>query len=98
MRMDRQRSAEPATGRGVIELGLVRSSPGDRVVTTVPIGGLVPDPKAQGHTVLQVVVAVLAALAVVALLAYARGEPGVDGRAPDPEDAAAAEPLPGQAG
>ena len=42
------------------------------------------------RTALHVVVAVLALLAVVALLAWARGEPGVDGRAPDPEDAAAA--------
>jgi hypothetical protein len=31
--------------------------------------------------------AVIAALAVVALLAYARGEPGDDGRTPDQEDA-----------
>ena len=40
------------------------------------------------YSLLEVVVAGVAALAVVALLAWARGEPGVDGRAPDPEDAA----------
>jgi hypothetical protein len=50
------------------------------------------------RTVLQVVVAVIAVLAIVALLAWARGEPGIDGRAPDPEDAAAVEHLPSQAG
>ena len=49
------------------------------------------DSKARGHTALQIVVAVLAVLAVVALLAWARGEPGIDGRAPDPEDATAIE-------
>ena len=32
------------------------------------------------------VIAALAALAVVALLAYARNDPGVGGRVPDPED------------
>ena len=32
---------------------------------------------------------VVAVLAVVALVAWARNDPGVDGRAPDPEDAAA---------
>ena len=32
------------------------------------------------------VIAALAALAVVALLAYARNDPGVGGRFPDPED------------
>ena len=47
------------------------------------------DSNAHGHTALQVIVAVLAVLAILLLLAYARGEPGVDGRAPDPEDAAA---------
>jgi hypothetical protein len=31
----------------------------------------------------------VAALAVVALLAWARNDPGVGGRVPDPEDAAA---------
>ena len=56
------------------------------------------DSKTQGRTALQVVVAVLAALAIVALLAWARGEPGVDGRAPDPEDAAAVEQGPVEAG
>jgi len=45
--------------------------------------------RATGYTAVQVIVAVLAVLAVVALLAYARGEPGIDGRAPDPEDAMA---------
>jgi hypothetical protein len=35
------------------------------------------------------VLAAIAALALVGLLAYARGEPGDDGRAPDPESAAA---------
>jgi hypothetical protein len=35
------------------------------------------------------VIAALAALAVVALLAYARNDPGVGGRIPDPEDASA---------
>jgi hypothetical protein len=35
-----------------------------------------------------ILVAVLA-LAIVGLLRYARGEPGDDGRAPDPEHAAA---------
>lgn len=33
--------------------------------------------------------AVIAVLAVVALVAWARNDPGVDGRVPDPEDAAA---------
>ena len=47
------------------------------------------DSSANSHTTVQVIVAVLAALAILLLLAYARGEPGVDGRAPDPEDAAA---------
>ena len=32
------------------------------------------------------VIVALAALAVVALLAYARNDPGVGGRVPDPED------------
>ena len=32
--------------------------------------------------------AVVVVLAVVALVAWARNDPGVDGRAPDPEDAA----------
>jgi hypothetical protein len=49
----------------------------------------VADSTSSDHTVVQVIVAVIAALAIVALLAWARGEPGVDGRAPDPEDAAA---------
>ena len=40
------------------------------------------------YSLLEVIVAALAVLAIVALLAWARGEPGVDGRAPDPEDAA----------
>ncbi len=40
------------------------------------------------YSLLEVIIAAIAALAVVALLAWARGEPGVDGRAPDPEDAA----------
>ena len=40
----------------------------------------------------------LAALAIVALLAWARGEPGVDGRAPDPEDAAVVEQGPSEDG
>jgi len=62
------------------------------------MGGSVADPKAHGHTAVHVLVAVLAALAIVALLAYARGEPGVDGRAPDPEDAAAVVALSSQAG
>jgi hypothetical protein len=35
------------------------------------------------------VVVALAVLAVVALLAFARNDAGVDGRAPDPEDAVA---------
>ena len=35
-------------------------------------------------------VGVIVALAIVALLAWARNDPGVDGRAPDPEDARAA--------
>ena len=47
------------------------------------------DSTSGGHTAVQVIVAVIAVLAIVALLAWARGEPGVDGRAPDPEDAAA---------
>ena len=47
------------------------------------------DATKSSYTVLQVVIALIAALAIVALLAWARGEPGVDGRAPDPEDAAA---------
>ena len=38
------------------------------------------------RTMMQVVVAILAGLCIVMLLAWARGEPGVDGRAPDPED------------
>ncbi len=37
-------------------------------------------------TVTRWVIAALAALAVVALLAYARNDPGVGGRVPDPED------------
>jgi hypothetical protein len=49
----------------------------------------VADSTSDGHTALQIIVAVIAVLAIVALLAWARGEPGVDGRAPDPEDAAA---------
>ena len=52
------------------------------------------DSNGQGHTAAQVIVAVLAVLAVLALLAWARGEPGVDDRAPDPEDAAAVEQQP----
>ena len=40
----------------------------------------------------------LAVLAIVALLAWARGEPGIDGRAPDPEDAAAVVQLSSQVG
>jgi hypothetical protein len=36
------------------------------------------------------ILAVFLALALVGLLAYARGEPGDDGRAPDPEAAIAA--------
>jgi hypothetical protein len=35
------------------------------------------------------IIAAIVALAIVALLAYARGEPGVGGRVPDPEDAGA---------
>jgi len=34
------------------------------------------------------IVGAIAALAIVALLAYARREPGFDDRVPDPEDAA----------
>ena len=34
------------------------------------------------------IIGVLAALAIVALLAYARRDPGFDDRVPDPEDAA----------
>ena len=41
------------------------------------------------------VVAIVAALAIIALLAWDRGEPGDDGRAPDPESALAALVLPG---
>jgi hypothetical protein len=37
------------------------------------------------------VLAVFLALALVGLLAYARGEPGDDGRAPDPESASTVE-------
>ena len=35
------------------------------------------------------IVVVLATLAIVLLLAYARRDPGFDGRVPDPEDAVA---------
>jgi hypothetical protein len=35
------------------------------------------------------IIGVIAALAIVALLAYARRDPGFDDRVPDPEDAAA---------
>lgn len=40
-------------------------------------------------TVVRWVIVALAVLAVVALLAYARNDPGVGGRVPDPEDALA---------
>jgi hypothetical protein len=40
-------------------------------------------------TVTRWVIVALAVLAVVALLAYARNDPGVGGRVPDPEDAGA---------
>jgi hypothetical protein len=40
----------------------------------------------QERTVLMVVIGVLAALCIVFLLGWARGAPGDDGRAPDPED------------
>ena len=49
------------------------------------------------YSLLEVVIAAIAALAIVALLAWARGEPGVDGRAPDPEDAAVVEQPPSEA-
>jgi hypothetical protein len=40
-------------------------------------------------TVARWVLALIVALAIIALLAWARGDPGVGGRIPDPEDAAA---------
>jgi hypothetical protein len=39
------------------------------------------------NTYVRWLVAVLAALAILALLAYQRNDPGVGGRVPDPEDA-----------
>ena len=56
------------------------------------------DSNAHSRSALQVIVAILAVLAVIALLAWARGEPGIDGRAPDPEDAMAVEQLSSQVG
>ena len=56
------------------------------------------DSNPHSHSALQVIVAVLAVLAIIALLAWARGAPGVDGRAPDPEDAMAVEQLSSQGG
>ena len=40
------------------------------------------------------VLVVVAALAVIGLLGYARGEPGDDGRSPDPEHVGLAIPGP----
>ena len=56
------------------------------------------DARKATYSLLEVVIAAIAALAIVALLAWARGEPGVDGRAPDPEDAAVVEQVPSEAG
>ena len=39
-----------------------------------------------GSTAARWLIAALAALAIVALLAWARNDPGVGGRVPDPED------------
>ena len=51
-----------------------------------------------GTHVMRWIVGVIAALAIVALLAYARREPGFDDRVPDPDDAAALILQPASAG
>ena len=44
------------------------------------------DARDRDRTMMQIVVGILAVVCIVMLLALVRGEPGVDGRAPDPED------------
>ena len=46
------------------------------------------DERGSGSGIGRSLLAVVVVLAVVALVAWARNDPGVDGRAPDPEDAA----------
>ena len=56
------------------------------------------DARDRDRTMMQVVVAILAGLCIVGLLAWARGEPGIDGRAPDPEDVTLVVQVPTEAG
>jgi hypothetical protein len=44
------------------------------------------DTTTREHTPVRVIVAIAAAIAIVLLLAYAREEPGIDGRTPDSDE------------
>ena len=63
----------------------------DQVMDDQVMDDQVMDDQATDRTsVVRWIIAVVAALAIVALLAWARRNPGFDDRVPDPEDAAAA--------